>query len=531
MMKHLRGWKTRVVHTDGRIDSWTDGSIFRGTAGVDLFKNVAEHDDVLPFALCTDSTVVKLGAQTSLTPCTCDNLALPLWLRMVFQSKFLWAVLPEGAKPNALYALPFLEDGARFRTGTEGIDIDGTFRVFVTIAHLISDTRGVGSMLNCKEIGSIIGACQQCTVTAYVNKQLGSQYYPSAIRTTPQESPQRVAFETLYRKLPLLAARAQGPTPRSTTHAQLMASATRAETICALPVQHGTGTINKANLKKEPMKGHNPYTATFGLDIVVQNVTDAAHAIDNTVRDCFTLFDPAERGRNTCYVSRKVKGFLNAVGQTQAGTTPAWQASASKSKHVNHRVIPYIRTRLPSSWAGLAIKLRKNSTSQNLLLAGDLGCYILRFYDLPPPSTQLFVRLFRVMESLMREGYSNTSLNLVEADLKSVLAQAEVMLPLIWCTGVRHYLLHACTYIRRCGPFREHNMLVFERWHTIFKRMARGRRNLIASIHSHWYHTYYARLNWICICIVEHTRARGTRARSYMEFASRLCFHRLCMYM
>ena len=210
MMKHLRGWKTRVVHTDGRLDSWTDGSIFRGTAGVDLFKNVDEHDDVLPFALCTDSTVVKLGAQTSLTPCTCDNLALPLWLRMVFQSKFLWAVLPEGAKPNALYALPFLEDGARFRPGTQGIDIDGTFRVFVTIAHLISDTRGVGGMLNCKEIGFIIGACQQCTVTAYVNKQLGSQYYPSAIRTTPQGSPQRVAFEELYRKLPLLGSESTG---------------------------------------------------------------------------------------------------------------------------------------------------------------------------------------------------------------------------------------------------------------------------------------------------------------------------------
>ena len=82
------------------------------------------------------------------------------------------------------------------------------------------------------------------------------------------------------------------------------------------------------------MKGHNPYTATFGLNIVVQNVTDAAHAIDNTMRDCFTLLDPAQSGRKTCYVGRKVKGMLNAIGQTHRGTSPQWQASPSMRTHV-----------------------------------------------------------------------------------------------------------------------------------------------------------------------------------------------------
>ena len=201
--------------------------------------------------------------------------------------------MPEGAKANALFALPFLEDGAKYRpAGTAGIDIDGSFRVFIAVAWLVSDTRGVGAMLNCKEIGAMYGACQQCQVVAYVNKQIGSQYYPSALRTTPLTSQLRTDFAALYAKLPLLAARSQGQAPRPTTHALLMSSSGRAEAVLALPVVHGTGEINKGKLVKEPMKGHNAYTATFGVNVVVQNVTDLAHAIDNTMRDSLTLVDP-----------------------------------------------------------------------------------------------------------------------------------------------------------------------------------------------------------------------------------------------
>ena len=193
-----------------------------------------------------------------------------------------------------------------------------------------------------------------------------------------------------------------------------------------------------------------------------------------------------ESSKKTCYVGRNLKSMLDAIGQTQKGRAAPWQTGTQDSKHASDHIVPYIRAQLPSSWPGVNEKLRKNSTSQNLLLAGDLGCYILRFYNLSLQYNDLFVRLYRVIESLMRKGYSVASLNMVDIELKSVLAQAEVMLPINWCTGVRHYLLHACTYIRRCGPFKEHNMLVFERWHTIFKRMARGRRNLIASINHHW---------------------------------------------
>ena len=121
-----------------------------------------------------------------------------------------------------------------------------------------------------------------------------------------------------------------------------------------------------------------------------------------------------------------------------------------------------------------------------MLLAGDLGCYILGFYDLEPQFVDLYARLYRCMEGIMRYGHSFASLASLEKNMEVVLGDAEGMLPIMWCTGVRHQLLHGCAVIRLCGPFYEHNMLVFERWHTIFKRLARGRRNVIASIHNHW---------------------------------------------
>ena len=40
------------------------------------------------------------------------------------------------------------------------------------------------------------------------------------------------------------------------------------------------------------MKGTNPFTALFGLDVCLQNVTDLAHAIANTVGDMETLYNP-----------------------------------------------------------------------------------------------------------------------------------------------------------------------------------------------------------------------------------------------
>ena len=101
-------------------------------------------------------------------------------------------------------------------------------------------------------------------------------------------------------------------------------------------------------------------------------------------------------------------------------------------------------------------------------------------------NTQRFARLLIALEGLQRVSHTTASLKALSIELRDVLAECEHSLPIHWCTGVKHYLLHETDKIHKCGPFQEHNMLVFERWHTIFKRLARGRRNVLASIHNHW---------------------------------------------
>ena len=290
--QHLRGWRTRLTPKRGRLDTAFEGDILSGRTAVDIFAGSEENDDVMPMAVCADATVVKVMSKQSLTPIVCDILALPYYMRKTFTGKLLWAVLPVGAKASELFTRPMLEDAAQFKVGTAGMDF-GDFRVFLMLVWLISDTRGHAPMLNCCEIGSIFGACQNCAVVGSTLQDLGSRYYISSIRGTPQHSPQRLAFKTWYEALPSIASLADYPDlPRKRNHRQLMASARRAMAIKARPTIRGTGTQNKQDLAKEVMKGTNPFTALFGLDVCLQNVTDLAHAIANTVGAMETLYNP-----------------------------------------------------------------------------------------------------------------------------------------------------------------------------------------------------------------------------------------------
>ena len=180
-----------------------------------------------------------------------------------------------------------------------------------------------------------------------------------------------------------------------------MASAARAETLKTKPKKRGEGKQNKEDLARETMKGFNPHSKFFGVNAVFPNVTDLAHAIGNTIKDCYTLIDPREKVGKTCYVGRKARLFTDLIGQTTAGPRPGRQASKKSCDFVREKVIPHIRKRLPSTWAGIENCLNNNKTSQNMLMAGDLGCYILRFYDVDDEYKHLYARLYRVLESLM----------------------------------------------------------------------------------------------------------------------------------
>ena len=481
MHAHLRGWHRKVSKTRGVYADCYDGEIMAGTGRVKLFAGVDENDDLIPLVPCFDATVVQVHSANSLTPMVSDCLAFPPKIRKCFTAKYFGGCLGKGMKATNITLLPWLKHLANFKPGTAGIDM-GTFKVFVQIAWLINDLRGCAGPFNAKEVGALYGACSQCNVcgSSAVKRMLGAVYYLCACRLAGGTHLEK--FKETYKEVPALAEMADQPAPTARTHRAMQKSAKRAVLILSRPKVHGEGKQNESDLQKQIMKGPNHFTELFGTDCSIQNIIDPGHQSSTTVKDWLCL---VMNTKGTCYIGAKRKRFTNLLGQTIVGSRPGWQASPAIVVWVDDVAVPQAKVRLPSAWAGLT-DLRKLSTSQRMLLAGDLGKYFLQFYDIQDSYKKMFAELLTCLEGLQAQKHTTASLDQLENRMVQVLAECEHTLPVVWCSGVKHYNLHLVSYIRRCGPFEEHNMLAFERWHTIFKRLARGRRNIMASIHHHW---------------------------------------------
>ena len=75
-------------------------------------------------------------------------------------------------------------------------------------------------------------------------------------------------------------------------------------------------------------------------------------------------------------------------------------------------------------------------------LAGPLGRYMLLFFDIAPDFKSLFSRLMTCLEGMQRFEHTTASLEALQTDTELVLSECESKLPLFWCCGVKHYLLH-----------------------------------------------------------------------------------------
>jgi hypothetical protein len=120
--------------------------------------------------------------------------------------------------------------------------------------------------------------------------------------------------------------------------------------------------------------------------------------------------------------------------------------------------------------------------SESLLYAGQFGAYLLQFLDIDEKIKGLLIDLLYLLEGLQSKEVHQAKLVELNTELVNVLSNLEGLLPLTWCTRTRHYLLHITTFIERCGPFKNFSMLSFERWHTHFKKLFRGTRNMMVCV-------------------------------------------------
>jgi hypothetical protein len=68
-----------------------------------------------------------------------------------------------------------------------------------------------------------------------------------------------------------------------------------------------------------------------------------------------------------------------------------------------------------------------------------------------------------------------------------IMTKLELLMPIDWNTTVVHiFTHHTVDIIMALGPFNAANILDIERFHTLFKSLARGRENVMASIKNHY---------------------------------------------
>ena len=71
--------------------------------------------------------------------------------------------------------------------------------------------------------------------------------------------------------------------------------------------------------------------------------------------------------------------------------------------------------------------------------------------------------------------------------LPTIMTQLETRMPLNWNSTVLHlFTFHTISTIEKAGPYIACNILDMERFHTLFKGLTRGTKNVIASIRSHF---------------------------------------------
>ena len=77
--------------------------------------------------------------------------------------------------------------------------------------------------------------------------------------------------------------------------------------------------------------------------------------------------------------------------------------------------------------------------------------------------------------------------NIIDQQLPRIMTRLEILMPINWNTIVIHiFTYHTLETVLAAGPYKVANILDIERFHTQFKKMARGKKYVMASIKNHY---------------------------------------------
>ena len=497
LAKWMHKWREdeSIKRTRGELSWAWDGSILAGGESW-LFKDLEVGEECVVLAGCADATVVSHAQSASVTPYIFENMCLPGWLRKTFDTKFVGAMFPDGMHPSQLTQLPLVEMFARLQPGPRGnaLQVDVTAQeddaptisaaVRVLMAWLCNDLKGYAKCMCAFQHPAIRGGCMFCKQYGVKITQLSLTVMPGACSHLPLADKRRKQFQAIYASAPAVADMIEAAAPVTFTKTTALRAGKNCAARCAAA---GTGRGSKAAKDTIMMESWFKDIDVWSewLDYFnksKQNIIDPAHEIANLVLHTISSIGNLQRQ----ILNAKRRAFARQCKQLADKQHPPWQCSDGVKSMVD-LIIKELR--LPKSWPLARYffdKVYRLGCAELLLFAGPLGVYMLEFMDIEDKYKQAFITLFWLLEKVQAKTHTTASIDQLDADLIDVLSTLEVLLPISWCTSVAHTALHLTDFIRKCGPFKEFNMLVFERMHTMIKRLIKGKRNLLASFHNHY---------------------------------------------
>lgn len=162
---------------------------------------------------------------------------------------------------------------------------------------------------------------------------------------------------------------------------------------------------------------------------------------------------------------------------------PPWETSSNRCLEMDDmtKELEY-----PSQWPVVSVMFEFGggmSTTEALLKLGPVGAYQFSFSDAEPEFVADIVTLFHLLGKVMNKRSKPADRKEVELEGARAFTRLEMMMPSAWSTFVRHTCSsHCIDTLESCGPFWTCNMLDHERMHTLLKSLARGKKDLMASL-------------------------------------------------
>ena len=287
-------------------------------------------------------------------------------------------------------------------------------------------------------------------------------------------------------------------------------------------------------------------TSLWYHDKILHTLYDNAHQFANVILQTLIFvgnyagqqvrFKPKQRE----YECKVLGRFQVLTDSGKTTTRPPWVASKENQAEIDELASSL---KVPSSWAPVRKifehKLHMKS-AEKLQLGGNMGAYFIRLMDIDIEYKNAFIELMYALQCCMFKvtldvachisNHPNIgwypfmdgilfSYNILSLDtitflddvcfmdvtlfsnqvstpgdrqrlktlLPRIMTKLEIMMPTNWNTMVVHiFTFHTLQIIESAGPFHVSNILDIERFHTLFKNLARGTTNVMQSIANHY---------------------------------------------